>query len=288
MTSQTILRRNVFSTMAAMFLGALTLQPVSSQVFSDFTGGNSNMLVDAWEGTPGDGWITSWQTQTNNSTVIDVTTSNANPLVSGGGNYLQFTVTNNHGTAVRSGKVSRQYESYGSVNLAQPHTISFEFRMDTAMSAFDRLYFYDSDVSALASEAAGTTWLIRGNPNGSLVVHDRENTVTATGVTLAQGNVYRFTVNVNPSSVAAESFYTVQINNLTIPEQSYKSDALRFYSEQTSVGGFLNFTGRVPVGEMATFSIDSIHVIPEPSAVAFVSIASLFMLNARRPLSKTK
>lgn len=98
MTSQTILRRNVFSTMAAMFLGALTLQPVSSQVFSDFTGGNSNMLVDAWEGTPGDGWITSWQTQTNNSTVIDVTTSNANPLVSGGGNYLQFTVTNNHGT----------------------------------------------------------------------------------------------------------------------------------------------------------------------------------------------
>lgn len=249
-------------------LGTLPAAPACAQISADFTGGNSSSIVDAWRGIPGDGWVNNWQVPTNANTTLTATVTKATPLTPTGGNYLQYTVVNGSPDLDRSGSVSRQYGDHADVNLAGEHTLTFELRMDTAPESLKRFVLFDSQEFLLTPFSEGTfvTWLIRSQTNGNIQVYNGTSAV-ATGMALAQGNAYRFTIRVRPSATAADSSYTVQIENLT-SQASYESGPLQFYTAQTAVGGTLNFVATVPTGNQATFSLDSIHIGPDPSPAA--------------------
>lgn len=286
MKTSTNIIRNGFGAILTVLLGTLTLQSASAQIVADFTGGNSTNVVDAWRGKAGDGWLNSWQMAAQTGATLTATATDASPLTPGGGNYLQFTITNNHVSSDRIGWVSRQYENDQGIDLAQAHTITFEFRLDTPLTSINRFYLYDSNVSASTPQAAGTTWMIRGNSSGAIFVYNGTSAVTVTNMSLIPENVYRFTIDVNPSSTASESFYTVKIDNLTDGVSSYQSGNLLFYSASNAVGGYLNFNGWTPTNQVSTFSLDSIHIVPEPSPMALIGMTVLFMLITRRSFPK--
>ncbi len=262
-----------------------------SAIIADFTGGNGTESVDQFRGIPGEGWSNAWQT-TLNSATLDSSVISANPL-NGGGNYLSSTLSVSGAATNGLGVVSRDYDSFGDVDVASMHTISFDIRLDSGFDTFtsnlDYIQIFDRSGSN-TDFGSGASWLIRAAgdvPPGTTglvatnwMVYDgtKDNVFSNTrfvdtGVALVPGAVYRFDVTVDPAS----SEYTVAINGVTT-----NSD-LGFRAGNTFVSGQLNFGGRVngQTDESMTFSVDSI-MIPEPSAALLVVLGSLPLLGRRR------
>lgn len=255
--------------------------PAEAAVTADFSGGNSSSVVDAWQGKPGDGWQTGWTVVSNNTVTASQSVVDTSPFSSGSGNYLSANLVNQHATATRGMSIGRQYDS-SVVSYSESHTVSFEFRLDTPLADLHRMYFYDKSSNDLTAEGGDTTWIIRVNPNGNIVLFDGKSFLGAP-IAFSQGDVYRFTINISPSAVPAESFYTVRIDNLS-QSTSYESGNLRFYTPLSSVGGYLNFYSAALVGNSYTYSLDNVSVIPEASTVALGGAGLLMLLASRRVL----
>ncbi len=265
----------------------------AAPIVANFTDGNSSSQVDAYTGVAGDGWATAWGTARNtenSSQTITVTDSNPFP---DGGNRLSVSLTSTH-SAARGLTVARRYDG---VNLAKAQTISFDFRLDSTPAETRRFYFFDSTLSdpTLSGEAATNTWSIRVNANGRVLLGNGRSganavfyTVPSGDITLSAGTPYRFTIEVSPAAVAAESSYTVRIENLTNPVDVYQSAALAFIGSHTATGGNLNFYSSleaVSSSTTLTYSLDNISVVPETSTVALASagLVSLGLARLLRP-----
>lgn len=255
---------------------ALTCQDVGAQIIADFTHGDSDTEVDAYRGAAGDGWVGKWTKSANGGSTHVVTTSSKNPLTTSGGLYLESTLTKTTGTNTPSGVISRQYESYETIDLTQEHTVSFEFRLDGSLSDLNRLMFFDGEILSRDSSGANPTWFMRYDPSYNDIALYNGTSPVRTEVPLVADQVYRFTIHITPSQIASQSTYSVLIENLTT-STSKLFDSLKFYTPKSSTGGYLNFSGSVVAaeGSNVTFSLDSIHItaaIPEPSSLALIGL----------------
>ncbi len=278
----------------ALGLACVAFSPASAApIVANFTDGNSSSHIDAYTGMAGDGWATAWGMTGNGSMTRSATVLSDNPL-SGGGNYLQATGVAAHQSASRSMTVGRRYSGDSQVKLNEAHSVSFEYRLDSAN--MERIYFFDASSLTHSAEALGTTWLIRADPAGPATGLSsgvfrlyygpgNDNRFSPTGFAFNTGDVYRFTINVTPAVIAADSRWSVRIDNLTAStfwdSNDVRPDGLAFYTPQTSVGGYLNFTLTIPVGGTGSYSLDNITVIPESSTVALASAGLLSLGLAR-------
>ncbi len=263
-------------------LGAGAAQTAQAQIDANFTGGNSTEVVDAWRGMAGDGWGGAWGSavQSSRGGALSASVVSSSPLEPSGGDYLGVSITS--ATELIYGQVNRQYTSYGEVDRSKAHSVSFLFRLDSELGSFNRMFFFDSGAAGTTNaESAGTTWIVRVLSSGAVQLYDGAAAFQPAGVSLTQGEVFKMTINISPEAIAADSSYTVQIDNLTTPGAGYTSEALAFYTPATSVGGYLSFSSRVDAGNETRFSLDSIHVIPEPSSFALVGVAAFLALAPR-------
>ncbi len=268
--------------------GVFTCHGIAATIVADFTGGNSDTLVDAWTGAAGEGWAKKWNTSKNGTdTLFTGTTKSDVPLTPSGGNYLTSTLSN-PGTGTPSAVVARQYENYETIDLAKEHTVSFEFRLDSSLSDLGRLMFFDGIKTSRDASDGDPTWMIRYDSTATNFTIYNGTTQQNTNVSLLSGNVYRFTIRINP----AQKQYMVLIENLTNPGSKYESpDWLNFYTDKNSAGGYLNFAGRVVsgTGKEVTMSLDSIHItaaIPEPSSLTLIGlvIGGVWLIKRRHHL----
>lgn len=274
----------------ALGLLFLSIIPATdAQIVANFSDGNSTSAVDAWTGRAGNGWASAWSSGANKNASLSAGVVSTMPLQDGG-NYLSVAVTNSvtTGESMQSGIIGRRYEAAPGIDLNSAHTISFEFRLDSDASTFDRVYFSGAQKSMLNLTDAGTTWLIRGNSSGTILLHDGTQSTRLDGITLNQGNVYRFTINVMPSPLAADSRYSVTVEDLTAATGPTTSGLLKFYTPQTDVGGFINFTASVTTGNTAIYSLDNIAVIPEASSVTLGGFALTTLAFLHRFRSRSK
>lgn len=252
--------------------GLILPNPASGQIIADFSGGGSTASpvtnqVDAWTGMAGEGWQTAWSSSGNSSVTRVADVLDSAPLTPGE-NYLQFSMINPE-DGVQTGAVHRQYDG-ASMGLQQ--TVSFQFRLDSALSTFNRIRIFDGQ-SATLTESGVVSWFIR-TQGTTWRVYNGTSTVD-TGMTLVAGNVYDFRIQITDDT------YSVTINDLTA-ETNYTSGALDFYSASaTTVGGYLNFSLATAANSTSMASLSGIEIIPEPS-VASAFLLGMLLLGGRR------
>ena len=119
----------------ATILAALAATTASADtvVEARFDGGNTDTVVDGYEGRPGNGWNTPWKMATPykqdvTATVLSSGDPGFNEVVPGGGSYLSYTATGNAASAGTSA-VTRNYASSAlGIHLGEPHTVEFTVR----------------------------------------------------------------------------------------------------------------------------------------------------------------
>lgn len=240
--------------------------PAQAVTSADFDAGAST-----YPGSPGDGWANAWQS----SAGLSANVTNAAPL-DGNTNYLSADGSG----AIRL--VARQYENFNEVNVSQPHTIMWKYRLDAPdLSQFtvfnDRVNFFargDAGLGGATSAADSWEILATGAPHGSGAVgtpaqfhvfdsNDGGNgfnptNIVDTGVPLTPGDVYKFTVNVDPT----RQMYDVQIDNETTGQTAVR-DRLGFRNTTNPADSFnyLHLGGRTSAGgDNMPFSIDSVNI----------------------------
>nr|WP_246418006.1 PEP-CTERM sorting domain-containing protein [Haloferula luteola] len=250
-------------------------------ITADFSGGNGSDSVDQFTGVAGGGWAGAWQSNTagtSGGTSFSSSVLGSSPLNSGG-DYLSTVLIGGSGTS--KGGVQRAYETSGSVDLSAVHQLSFDFRIDSDLSTFTSTtdYLQAFDRPASSDFGSNGTWLIRAagaSVNGINALNwmfydggqDGAGFNTAnfvdSGVALASGTVYHFEVFIDPAALE----YSVSINGGPI------SAPLGFRTGDAGNLGNLNFGGQVSsAGEEMAFSLDSVAVVPEPSATALLLVA---------------
>jgi hypothetical protein len=186
--------------LAAMSMAA----SLHAQTIADFAGGNGTSSHDQYAGTSGGGWAGAWVE--NQSADVNATVTNASPLLPGQGNYLSVT-NNDTSTGASFDTILRQYSSANGVVLAQPHTISFDFRLDSLASQLtgtDAIALWNTNSTSTDTsgdngfQIRATTsngilqWLwFNGNKAGG-------GTFVDTGMPLTEGTVYHFSIEIDP------------------------------------------------------------------------------------------
>jgi len=260
----------------ALLAGILT---AGAQVLPlDFADGNGTTSVDQFAGIAGSGWKTAWTAQAGgNVTGFTNTVTNANPLA-GGGNYLQtnFSVvgTNQGGQWLR---LSRQLDS-SAISLSSPVMYAFTLRPDSTVSNSNETFTIFSGTTATNNTGAGDTWKITADGGGWNVYNGPGNTLVGlgkVGASTLSGTTYQFNIYSDPLTKT----WSLTINNLT-NNVSVSSGVLGWRSTASVENSFLNFISQSGSESAATFgySLDSLTVIPEPSAVALMALGGAAMV----------
>ena len=268
-----------------------------ADIVANFTGGDGFESVDQYQGIPGDGWATAWQTNTSASspgTSLAGFVDESAPM-NGGGKYLSSFLTG--GSGVSKGVEQRQYSSFDNVDIFTPHTVSFDLRLDSDTSTLtaNTDYFQAFDRPFTSDFGANGAWLIRASGasvNGITALNwmfynggkdggafNAANFVDS-GISLVTGLVYHFVIDIDPVNLE----YTVSING------SPESAPMGFRTNTPANLGSLNFGGQVSdAGEILSYSLDSVQVapvaVPEPSTVALslcAGVAALGLMRRRR------
>lgn len=266
---------------AVTSLTALFSQNANGQVLTlTFANGNGTSSVDQYTGTSGSGWNAAWSSAVTSSSSFTGTVTNTNPLVTGGGNYLSSTVTTT-GTAAPQATVFRQYNGTPSgVDISLDHTISFDFRGETALTAgtsqsynlfastsTSRTGLDNTDTWAFKVEN-GTWRVMNGNKAGG-------GTYVNTGVSYVAGTTYDFTISVDADTQS----YTASIYN---GSTTYTSGVLGFRSSSAVDGTNLYFGASGSAsGQSFSFSLDNLSVVPEPSTLLLGALALLPLARRR-------
>ncbi len=289
----------------------------STMVGTDFSGGNDNTATynpgsgaptsDSFKGTNGNGWSSAWSQRVEGALGTGVNRTgviNTSPLTASGGNYLNVDFTN--GTSNVQGGVHevRSYATLanGGIDTTQTHTVSFKFRLDSALSdrsltnTSEFIRFFDNNTSAGTGSAA-TSWIIyaggyasqtsnitfrlqSGDGNGT------GNTIwTDTGIVLANNVVYSISVTVHPvagSFSLANNYPTwdVTINDGT---NTFTQTGLRFRNNATTSGRTLQFGGyETTANTVLSYSIDDLTIaVPEAASLSLVGLGALALLSKR-------
>jgi hypothetical protein len=247
----------------------------------NFEGGMGTGEVDAYTGAVGGGWSTPWtiSSQAVGSPVV----TNVNPLTPEGGNYLSVATT---GT---DRNVIRQYGNTPDFNIASPHTISWQWRLDSDFdvnSQFDRINFFANSAPSSSSTTVTNSWTIGVAPTlmgfDNWYVYDRqidssfgpENAVN-TGISLQQGVTYFFSVDVNP----AEGTYKASISD---GNQQFNSGDLSFRSPSIN-SNYLHFGGKTSASSDAlSYSLDSVTISggsPDAGPIYFPGFRGIWYSN---------
>ena len=249
------------------------------EVEACFSGGNTDAVVDAYVGMPGDGWTAAWREKHYYQTATPVVLSSGDAGFSevkpGSGSYLSYTGEGLSSVYNGSSAVFRKFGlDSTSVNLGQPHTIEFTVRIDEDLSNFtdyyDRYCIYDTSVEHSGS-SQDCSWLISayggegevagsgfvgawtfydGDNDGSMLLDNHVDT----NIALTTGGVYDFTIDVDPVART----YDATVSNGT---SSFSASDLGWRCNNYAVGGYLGFNLRNnSTSDTREMSIDNVKV----------------------------
>lgn len=292
----------VFSTSAILFVSAVGAQAVT---VADFTGGNSNGVVDGFRGMAGQGWQAGWLTNISNTNVTQTVTNTA-PL-NGGGNYLSMSSTTS-GTGSSATGWNRQYGgSGGGVSLSAAHTISWSFRVDEDAASLtsnftqgtDRYQFFgtgaSSNTTTTANEwfvfSSGATPATAGGnfaagkwefySGGASSTAFDQGTIVDSGISMVSGTTYFFTITTDPTTRTYVGTVSDGVNSFTTGTLNWRNTS----ANPTASGGYFvtSLTSSAP-GEIRSASLDSISIVPEPSS-SLLLLGTAALLGTRRKRS---
>ena len=249
--------RGFFGYLAAAVFAAMSFcvaLPAAAQVQSlGFDDGNTSAAVDGYSGIGGNGWAGGW----NHVGTGTPTVTSTNPLTPGGGNYLSVDLTG----ADRN--VIRRLDPLA-IDLDQAFTISWDWRLDDAYTAGDqdRINFFSNASAASTSTSSSNGWIIGaagqmyGNNfyfyNSADGSFNTSNAVD-TGIAVAPGTTYSFSVTVNPVAKT----YDASISN----GSAMFSDTGLNFRNPTAGLDYLHFGQRVSSDTTGrAFSLDNIQV----------------------------
>lgn len=273
---------------ASLLIAGIVVSPSSGEIVANFTDGNDDTMgganpptVDSFRGAPGAGWGNSWGQYTNlGPPVMTSSVENTNPI-NGGGNYLKVSLGyETGGNFFGQGAVTRQYVDTTDQNqLSQTHTISFNYRADTAIelgSIEDRFQIWDNSTNFQSSTQTSNSWIIAAYGNGSgggpqgivggnwgFINGNASDTsfgaqqFVDTGFTVTAGTTYHFEITTNP---AARTW----VASISDGNSTFTSGTLNWRNRTaTSAGGYLYWGAQqrrdLGVGPYE-FSLDNISV----------------------------
>lgn len=283
-------------TLAALAgLLALAVTPASAVVISDdFSGYTANPGINLsnnpggggpWLGNAttgfgptGAGWLIGWRNASDNA---NGSTSgyvlNANPPVTGGGNYFSYTVNTAAGNTVAASSLARAYNATEvSAGGTAAFSTSFDFRADSVTGGPVRFNLSNSN-SRTANYDSTATWVLSAYDGYWHVGDGPGNNFVSTGMALTVGVTYSITVHENP--VTKE--WSVSIFNgatsVSLTELAYRTANWTTGGGSITDARWLTFSASevisgASIGASATFSVDNIVIssIPEPSALALL------------------
>ena len=272
---------------AAALLLAFSPVATASVTVLDFTDGNGTSSVDQYEGIAGGGWSSDWSVLKNSassgSTAGSTGVTATDPLYSGGGNYLKAGFSTPAGlTGTPQWGYYRQLDN-SAIDLSQEMTYHFYFRPENSVADADYFIYSRVGSPAVGSDSnatwliynSGTTWRFsNGNGVGGFTTVD-------TGVEVAAGVVYEFTVVSNP----VDNTYTA---NISSSEGDYSSSTLNYRNTSNVEGEYLQYAIRdndPANADEVYFSVDNIGVtqIPEANATAMlIGLLAFVVACARR------
>lgn len=256
--------------LAMALLLLIGLEPLAAATISDDG--------DAYPGTIGSGWTSTWSTKLAGTYTVTADTSTSSPL-SGGGSYITFASSPNGGTA---GTINRSFDSTSSgVDATKAYTISFNYRPDvTPSSVGAETYTIFSAGVASASTFSNDYWQIAGSNGGWYVYSGNGSggvTQTATGISVVAGTTYQFTINVDPTTRTWSLFLSDGTNSFTSLSQNFRITSANYVVPSNT---FLEFGTSVGTSTRDLgFSVDSIVVssVPEPTVTALAGIGLLVL-----------
>jgi len=243
---------------------------IHASIVANFTDGTGTTLVDQYAGLAGAGWLTAWTLNTSGGTA-SATVNSLSPL-SGGGNYLSYSHSYTSTSVIAYAGVYRQHDT-AVVDLTQPLVYTIDYRVDYA-AATDFQYVILSSTVAANATSSNDTWYIKSTLTNGWQVGG-----TNTGISVVVGDVYRFTITVNPSS----KNYIATVADLTAGT-SYTTTTIAFRNTTAaSDGSYLCFGIRddaYNASDTFGFSIDNISItsIPEPSTIAYLVVGVFGLL----------
>ncbi len=243
------------------------------QITANFNDGDTATAVDGYVGMAGGGWFGPWVATKSGTGSFSNTVTISNPLA-GGGNRLSVNLVSGTANSGYPGTVGRKFDATA-VDGAQPYTIRYKIRWDSAYNPLDSLILFGDVGTGYAwGTGSNNTWVINTYDNGGNPVWRVNNgngaggsTAVNTTMPVAVGTVYTMTVKVNPVSKS----WTVLIDDGT---NQYQSGTLGFRNAATSGAGNTFYLGGSVRGPSRTlnYSVDSVVVtngdIVEPPAAS--------------------
>jgi len=264
----------------------------TAEIVANFEAGNTNTAVDGYTGMAGNGWTGGWALRNNYGSGSMGSVGVVDDGTLWDGNRLQLTPSNN-ATGTGFG-VSREYTSYGDVNINQPITISFQVSFDDLGDFLETpsnfIYIGQQGTTSLNRVAGGTAWYLYAFGGDDPTLHPAGagssfntarqmqwnvgagdgSTLLPTDIYIEEDVLYTFTLSINP----AEFTYTLLLSNGT---ETFESGTLNFFGGDQATGTTLVFGQRYAVEEGATFSVGNIAIIPEPSAFGMLLLGTSAM-----------
>jgi hypothetical protein len=246
---------------------------------AEFDAGTGNDNPDQFTGTPGKGWESLW---TGVGGTANIQTSD--PLEGPGDPYLQASRDSSGPRTLR-----RQYGSYGTVDPAAKHYISWKWRFDGApgdLTVFDdRIHFFGDDVE-FGSTKSSNSWIIgwvaadrSGNDihEGKWYFFDGTggsgfvgSNMVNTGMDLLPDTVYDFRVLVDPM----DGTYDAWISDGTT---LFSALGLGFRNGTPGVYDWVHFGTNANGVDDTTFSLDSVRITawtPEPGTLSLLLLGA--------------
>jgi hypothetical protein len=253
-------------------------------ITAHFAGGNTDTVVDAYVGQPGEGWQTAWATAVTRADIVAAVVlpgdMGFSELHSGKGAYLRVEATQNTADTQGLAAVTRNYKTttMPGIDWTKQHTIKFTVRVDEDVATFtdfdDRYLMFDSTASR-SGTSADCTWMVtayggEGAYAGADVVRqwsfyngDRAGSDLIaslnvdTNIDITTGGVYDFTIVVNPVTQSYDATVSDGTNSFTATDLGWRTSA-------KSVGGYLSFGARSSaLGELRAISLDEVIVTTE-------------------------
>jgi len=269
-------------------------------VTHDFSGGSGTSDSTQFVGTAGNGWTNAFTASTENASVSNSIISTS-PMIAGGGDYLQRTVTGGASAGNRRSVLYRTYGSSGDLDTTQAHTISFLWRADSVGSGFnstaDYFMLFGNSGAPNLDSSANTSWLIRYQGasqggagdivGGKFAVYDGTRTggtmldatlFADTGMAVSVGTVYQFTIQTDP--VTAN--WSVNIQEVG-GSNSYQSSTLGWRNAANNTSTTIGWGAKPSATDEAfTFSLDNISVVPEPGTAILGAFGALLLIRRKR------
>lgn len=226
----------------------------SGPIIADFSDGPGAAKPDQFVGTAGEGWLGGWQARSSKNIDTSHNVTRKTPLTPDGGSFLQV----EHKAPARvpynvHPYLWRRYGDTRDISLAQPHTVSWRFRLDKCPGfrhdRGDAIRFFDYSADPALErrlEDDLITWHIQAHePGQAFRLSDgyAYSGWVRTDVVMTLKHVYEFVVRVDPGN----NQYRVTITDLGHQpgdpgKAAYESGNLRFCNspeDPRRVGGTL-------------------------------------------------